>query len=231
MTSQATNSTLGNSRMSRIFTVTATDAQYSNAIDSVTSTALGLSMPNQTISFVASTQAAGLGIWRIISSQTNLIKRQGFCSIAGYSNPAECQIAPYKVQPDDLFQVYTLPLDATANQSNVLALVTSNRGREAFVANDVVDATATSLTSILSGLGAGDLLFGSTITRVEVQQEQGGFLGSLRFIDPAGGTNWVGYGSQRLPTAGGQSNLTNGVFNVSIPMQKGAKMQVMVTTA
>jgi hypothetical protein len=231
MTTQATNATIGNSRMSRIFTATSTDGQYNNQNDSVTSTAIGLSMPNQTISFVAATHAAGNAIWRIISSQTNLIKRQGFCSLAGYSNPAECQIAPYKVQPDDLFQVYTLAVDATANESNVLALVTSNRGREAFVANNVADATATNLTSILSGLGAGDLLFGATISRVEVQEEQGGSLGSLIFTDAAGGIQFTGYGSQRMPTAGGQSNLTNGVFNVSMPVQKGWKMQVKVTSA
>ena len=231
MTSNQTNTTIGNSRMSRVFSVNATDGVYSNAIDSTTSTALGLTMPNQIISFVAATQAGGLGIWRIIDSQTNLIKRQGFCSIAGYSNPAECQIPAYKVQPSDIYQVYTLAVDATANESNVLALITSNRGREAFVATNVQDATATSMTSLISGLGVGDLLFGSTISKVEVQQEQAGSLGSISFIDAAGGTQYTGYGSQRLPTAGGQSNLTNGVFNVSMAVQKGWALKVKATSA
>ena len=63
MTSQESNTTIGNMNMSRIFNVTATDGQYNNADDTITSTSIGLSIPNQTITFVASTYAAGCSVW------------------------------------------------------------------------------------------------------------------------------------------------------------------------
>lgn len=231
MTTQASNSTIGNSSVSRVFNVTATDGQYNNATDTVSSTALGLALPNVTIDFIQSTYAAGVGVWRIISSQTNVIKRQGFMSQTAYSNPSEGMIAPYRIQSDDLFQVYTDIADATANQSTVLALITSSAGQEAFSGTDIVDATASPLTSIISGLGVGDLLFGQTITQVAVQEESAGTLGNITFLDASGGTQYTAYGTARLPTAGGQSNLTNGVFNVKIAVQKGWALKVKVTSA
>lgn len=231
MSTQATTSSIGNNSVSRIFSVTGTDGAYSNATDTASSTALGLALPGVTINYVQSTYAAGLGVWRIISSQTNVIKRQGFMSQVGYSNPSEGMIPAYTIQSDDLFQVYTDIADATANQSTVLALVTSSAGVEAFTATNIVDATSTALTSLISGLGVGDLLFGKTVQQVAVQEEDGGTLSNITFIDAAGGTQYTGFGSRRLPTAGGQSNLTNGVFNVSIPVQKGWALKVKVTTA
>jgi len=217
--------------VSRIFTVTGTDGTYSNATDTVSSTALGLALPGVTINLIQSTYAAGVGVWRIISSQTNVIKRQGFMSVAGYADPSEGMIPPYRIQSDDLFQVYTDIADANPNQSTVLALITSSAGVEAFTATSIPDATSISLTSLISGLGVGDLLFGKTVTQVAIQQEDGGSLGNITFIDAAGGTQYSGYGTHRLPTAGGQSNLTNGVFNVSIPVQKGWSLKVKVTSA
>ena len=217
--------------MSRIFTATATDQSWTNTTDSVTTTAIGLALPNQVINFIQGTYAAGQGIYRIISSTTNAIKRIGFMSKSGYSNQAECMIPAYRIAPDDLLQVYTDIADATANQSNVLALITSSRGVEPFYANNVVDATATELKSLTSNLGIGDLLFGATVTRIAVQEEDAGFLGNITIVDAASGTQFTGYGSQRLPTAGGQSNLTNGVFNVSIGVQKGWTLNCKVTTA
>ena len=74
-------------------------------------------------------------------------------------------------------------------------------------------------------------MFGSTISKVEVQQEQAGSLGSIIFIDAAGGTQFTGYGTQRMPTAGGQSNLINGSFNLNMPVQKGWALKVKVTSA
>ena len=231
MSTQASNSTVGNASMSRIFNVTATDQQYNNTLDTVSSTALGLAMPGQVITFIQSNYAAGVGVWRIISSQTNQIKRQGFMSVAGYSNPNECQITPYKVQPDDLFQVYTDIADATTDQSTVLALITSSRGVEAFTATNIADSTATNLTSLISGLGLGDLLFGSTVTQIAVQEEDGGTLSNIQIVDAAGGTQFTGYGTHRMPTAGGQSNLNNGVFNVSFGVEKGWNLKVATISA
>ena len=231
MTTQTTTSTVGNGTMSRVFTATSTDGTYTNQTDSITSTALGLAMPNQVIDHVCSKYTAGSGLWRIISSQTNVIKRQGFMNLAGFTAYDECRIQPYKVQPDDLFQCYTVAVDATANQSNVLSLITSNRGQEAFGAVDVPDASATSITSLISGLALGDLLFGATVSNVSVQIEDGGNLGDITFVDAAGGSQATYYGNRRVPTAGGLSTLMDGNFPVRQPVQKGWLLKVNCTSA
>ena len=221
MTTVATTAAIGNPRMSRVFSATSTDGIYNNQNDSVTSTAIGLSMPNQTITYIQATQATGLGVWRIISSTTNQIVRQGFTSKTGYTCPASNQIAPLAIKSDYLFQVYPLADDATADESNVLALITSSRGVEAFVSLNTPDSTPTELTALISGLGVGDLLFGATMSDVAIQGEAGMFLTNITVLDAASGTVMTQTGSVRLPTAGGKSALTNGVFNMSIPLQKG----------
>ena len=231
MTTVATSAVIGNPRMSRIFSATSTDGIYNNQNDSVTSTAIGLSMPNQTITMVQASQATGLGVWRIMSSTTNQIYRQGFTNKTGYTEPADCMIQPLSIKSDMLFQVYTLADDATANESNALAFITSNRGVEAFYATNIADSTATELKSLLSGLGVGDLLFGATMSQVSVQGEAGMFLTSISVLDAASGTVMTSYGSTRLPTAGGKSALTNGVFNVSIPLQKGFVLKATTVSA
>ncbi len=226
MSTVATTAVIGNPRMSRVFSATVTDSGgYTNLDDSVTSTAIGLSMPNQTITYIQASQATGLGIWRIISSTTNQIIRQGFTAKTGYTCPASSQIAPLAIKSDYLFQVYTLADDATADESNVLALITSSRGVEAFVSLNTPDSTPTELTALISGLGVGDLLFGATMTNVAIQGEAGMFLTNITVLDAASGTVMTQSGSVRLPTAGGKSALTNGVFNMNVPLLKGFKLQ------
>ena len=225
MTTVATSAVIGHARMSRVFSATSTDGQYNNQNDSVTETAIGLSMPNQTITYIQASQATGLGVWRIISSTTNQIVRQGFTSKTGYTCPASNMIAPLAIKSDYLFQVYTLADSAEPNQSNALALITSNRGVEAFVATDIPDSTDIQLTALISGLGVGDLLFGATMSNVAIQGEAGMFLTNITVLDAASGTVMTQTGSVRLPTAGGKSAMTNGVFNMSIPLLKGFKLQ------
>ena len=231
MTTQAVAASIGNPNMSRLFSATATDGQYNNLNDTVTSTAIGLSMPGKTINYVCATVTAGVGIWRIISSQTNRIFAQGFTSQITYVDPVECQISPLAIQPDMLFQIYCQPVDATAQQTNSVALVTSTRGVEAFFKTDVPDGTATELVSVISGLGVGDLLFGSTIKNVRVQLEGGATLTSISFIDASGGTQYTGYGSTRLPDAGGSSTHYNGDYLLNIPVQKGWKLNETTVSA
>ena len=231
MTTQATNTTLGNAQISRSFTNTNTDGAYGNTTDSVSAVSAGLSMPNVTITYVCSTMTAGCGTWRILNTTTNKIMRQGLMQIASYVDYEACQIPAYRLQNDDVFQVFTYALDATANQSNVIALVTSTRGVEAFGATDVVDSTSTALTSLVSGLGMGDLLFGNTITNVDVQQESGGSLNRITIKRADGGTQWIGFGNFRLPTAGGTSTMTNGDFPMSIGVSQGWALECTVATA
>jgi hypothetical protein len=231
LTIQSVSAIIGNPSMTRVFSATATDGIYNNLNDSVTSTNLGLTMPNRSINYVCATMTEGCGIWRIISSQTNQIYRQGFCSKVGFVDPAECMIPALTVMPDMLFQIYTLSLDGTALQSNSLGIITTNRGREAFIAEGSIDAIPKEFTSLLSGLGVGDLLFGTTMSRVEVAVESGASLTSIILVDASGGTQYTGYGSTKLPTAGATSGHTNGDFITAIPLKKGFVLNLVTTTA
>ena len=231
MTTQAVAASIGNPNMTRLFSATATDGQYNNLNDTVTSTAIGLSMPGRQVNYVCATITAGVGLWRIISSQTNQIFRQGFTSQVGFVDPTACMIQPIQIQPDMLFQIYCLPVDGTAQQTNNVALVTSNRGVEAFRAVDVADNTFTELVSIISGLGVGDLLFGANIGNVRVQSEGGAALTSIAFVDASSGTQYTGYGSTRLPDAGGTSTMFNGDYALSIPVQKGWVLNLKTVSA
>jgi hypothetical protein len=226
-----TTSVVGNPTMSRVFSAASVDSTYSNQTDSVTGTAIGLSMPGQTISYICATTASGTGLWRIISSTSNKIHRQGFLSKTGYVDESECKITPLTIQPDMLFQCYVQPDDATANESNMVALVYSNRGVEAFQATNATDTVNAPLVSIISGLGVGNLLFGATITKIEVAGEFGMALNNITVIDAASGTQYTGYGGYRLPTAGGTSTQTNGVFPMNIRVEKGWVVNCNVTTA
>jgi len=231
LTTQAVAASIGSPNMSRLFSATATDGQYNNLNGTITSTALGLTMPGRTINYVCATITAGCGLWRIISSQTNKIYRQGFTSQVTYVDPSACMITPLAIQPDMIFQIFSLAVDATAQQTNSVAIVTSNRGQEAFFKTDVPDNTATEMVSVISGLGIGDLLFGSTIQRVCVQLEGGAALTSVSFIDASGGTQYTGYGSYRLPDAGGTSTMKNASFALAIPVQKGWKLKETTVSA
>jgi len=227
----ATTSTIGNPTMTRVFSAASTEQVYSNQNDSITSTAIGLSMPGQVVSYVCATVASGTGLWRIISSTTNKIHRQGFCSKTGYVDNSECMITPLTIQSDMLFQIYAQPDNSTANQSNLVALVYTERGVEAFQAKGAVDGANTPLVSIISDLGVGNLLFGATVSKIEVAGEFGMALTNVNVVDAAGGTKYTCYGKYRLPTAGGTSTKLNGSFPMAIRVQKGWIVNTNVTTA
>jgi hypothetical protein len=217
----ATTSVIGNPSFSRVFSATSIDSVYTNQNDSVTTTAIGLSMPNAIVSYVCSTTAAGTGLWRIISSTTNMIHRQGIVSKTGFVCPSECMITPLAIKSDMLFQIYVQPDSLDPGTTNSVALVYSNRGVEAFQCVASVDATATPLVSVISGLGVGNLLFGANISKIEVATDFNAALTDITVIDATSGTQFTGYGSVRLPTAGGKSTQTNGVFPMNITVQKG----------
>ena len=227
----ATTSVIGNQSFSRVFSASSTDSQYFNQNDSVTGTAIGLSMPNATINYVCSTTAAGTGLWRIISSTTNMIHRQGIVSKTGFVEPSECMIAPLVIKSDMLFQIYVQPDATLLGETNSVALVYSNRGVEAFQCVASVDDTPTPLVSVISGLGVGNLLFGASISKIEVACDADAALNNITVIDATSGTQFTGYGNVRLPTAGGTSTQTNGVFPMAITVQKGWVVNIDTTSA
>jgi len=217
--------------MSRLFTATSTDQAYTNQTETISSSSLGLSMAGVTITSVQSNYAAGIGTWRIIDQSSNQIKRMGFMSLTGYNIPAESQIMPYTIQPGDLLECYVDIADTTSNQSTVLAIVNFGNTQEIFTATNVVDATSTALNSLLGGLSLGDVAFGKVVSRIAISEEDGGSLSNLTLTDAAGGVAYTAFGTRRLPTAGGVSNLTNGIFNCMIPIAKGWVLKVKVSSA
>jgi hypothetical protein len=220
MTTQAVSCIVGNSRMSRVFTATSTDNSYTNLTDSVTTTAIGLTLSGQTINYLCGTYESGAAIGRIISSQTNKVKVQFICSQVNYVDPSECAIAPYVVAPDDLLQIYSVVVNGAANTTNVLGLITSNRGVEPFTAT-ATDATLTPMTSIISGLGLGDLLFGATLQNVAISCEDNAQLTNITLVNAASGTDMTQQGSVRGATVGAMSLSMNGNFSMAYPIQKG----------
>ncbi len=218
--------------MTRVFSNAAgQDGSFSQNLDSVTGTAIGLTMPGQTINYICATVANGLGLFRIIDSQSNKIYVQGICSETSYVDPAECRIPNLIVRPSMILQVYSLATDSSALESNSLGLVTTNRGVEAFICQNSIDGVAKEFTSIISGLGVGNLLFGSTLQRVQVAVEKSAFLTGITVVDASGGTQYTGRGSTKLPTAGATSTQVNGDFPCAITLTKGFTLNLITKTA
>ena len=232
MTTRTANIALGNNRMSKIFTGTATDGSWTNLQDSLSSSNLGILIPNATINRAVGTYAGGLGAYRIINAQTLAVSRRGWLAKEGYSCYASGAITPHRVMPNEIVQAYTQPLDATANQSNVLAWVHTTKGSELYEAKDVVDATATEMKTALQDQTLGDAGFSSTLTSLSFQVEDGGQLLMVQIFDSAGGVVWSQVGNFRMPSAGGTSAYYNfDAKGLGIQIGKGFSMKVSVMTA
>ena len=134
--------------------------------------------------------------------------------------------------PNEIVQAYTQPLDATANQSNVLAWVHTTKGTELYEAKDVVDATATEIKTALQDQSLGDAGFNSTLTGLSFQVEDGGQLFAVQIFDSAGGLVWSQSGNFRMPSAGGTSAYYNfDASGLGVQIGKGFTMKVAVKSA
>jgi hypothetical protein len=232
MTTQTANIVLSNNSMSKIFSGTATDGSWTNLQDTLSATNLGILIPNAMINRAVGGYTGGLGAFRIQDAQTLQVSRRGWLSKDGYACYSSGAIAPHRVKPNEIIQVYTQPLDATANQSNVLAWVHTTKGTELYEAMDVVDATATEIKSALQSQSLGDAGFGSTLTGLSFQVEDGGQLYLVQIFDSAGGIVWSQLGNFRMPTAGGTSAYYNfDAKGLGIAIGKGFTMKVTVKTA
>jgi len=206
--------------MSRSFSVTATDGQYNNAISSA-SQQLGLELPNQTITFIQVAVAAGsTGTWKILDSRTLQTRRQGLTYITQFGCMMEAQIMPYVIQPQDVLQVYTNST-AADNKNNAIGLITTTGGQEPFGFLAADDGSATAVTNLLTSQTVGDWAFGTSITAIEFQVDQGHTVQEVTVVDQTGGQVMLLYGSTRLPTDGGKSILYNIKSRTALPIQKG----------
>ena len=211
MSTQAVTAIVGNSRMSKGFSVTATDGQWDGNImvDDIGSNPIGILIPGTTIDKVCVQYTAGWSAWRIIDSNTMVVKRRGLGALASYTDNQYCAIQPYTIQKTDTLQVFSMAVDATANQSNVMAWIQAAGSTELYYGTDIADSTATAITTAVNQQGVGDSIFGSTIQSITAQAEDGATITNVQLYDQAGGLVYQAYGTKRGLNPGSRSNYFN----------------------
>lgn len=235
MSTQTILATVSSPTMARQFTDTATDGVVfttNNLLDVNAAQNLGILIPGQMINNIQMTYGtSGLAQWRIINSQNQMVARQGWASKTPLCVPADCNIAPYTVAPTDLLQVFCKIINATSNDTEVMAWVTTSGGVESFQVTTAEDNTLTAMTNSITGQSLGDWSFGKTLTGIELACEDNAFCIEVAIIDQTGSKVWTGKGSTRLPTAGGSSLYTNFKMPMGIPISKGYALQVSTVTS
>ena len=229
MSTQAVTCTIGGPSIQKNFTLTATDGQWSNLTDSVSSSDLGIVMPNQPINKMSANYAAGAMLVRISSRTTLVQKRFGIGSKTGLTDPSGVSIPGYTIQSDDLVEAYPVAVNTTANDSEVLAWVHTSKGTEAYSCTTTSDNTATDLTTILTSDNLGEAAWGASLNGFSIQCEDGATLNSVSFVNADGGTQWVAYGTVRDGVGNCFTNMD--MSGLGIAIERGSKIQVAVTTA
>jgi len=226
-------STVGNGKMSKVFSATVADEAWKNMQDTLSNTNLGILIPRAVVNNVqTSSDGTGCLAWRIQNAQTLRVSRRGWGSKAPYNCYSSTMIQPHTIQPDEIIQYYSLAADATANQSSALAWVHTTKGTELYQAKDIADNTATAMTTSLQDQTLGDAAFNSVLTGFSVQAEEGAQVKKVEFIDSAGGVVLTIDGNVRMPTAGGTSMYYNlEAKGLSLPITKGFTMKVTTVTA
>ena len=228
MTTQGTQVTVGNQRMSKIFTLTATDGQWDGNVltDSISSQSIGILIPNTPINYAAAEYEAGGMAWRLQNAQTLLVKSRGFANASGLDCFESQQIPPVTVGQNDILTVYPVAAGA-ATKTNTLAWIQTSKSTELFRAMEAADNTATAMTSAVNSQTLGDLFFGSTLQRVWVQVQDGAALNYVDIVDEMGGVVMTLQGGKRGAVLGAKSNQYNlYALNLGIPIGKGWSIRV-----
>jgi hypothetical protein len=207
MTTQTVEAVIANNTMSKVFSKSCTDGQWdgNTLTDTLSTQQLGIIMPNVTVNRVQCRYASGLAAWRIQNAATLTFQRWGFgvpANTACYSSQA---IAPYRINPNDIFTVYPLPTDDDAGQANVAAWVQTSKGVELFSAENVQTGLATALTTVVNGQSLGDSMFNSTLQSVLIQVEDGAALTKVEIVDNQGGIVMTLQGGVRGANGGAMS--------------------------
>jgi len=234
MTTQGIQATVSNARMGKIFSKTATDDQWdgNTLTDTLSTQQIGILMPGTTINRVQLQYEGGLCAYRIQNSQSLVFSRWGFGTKNDLACYASSAISPYTINPNDILTVYPLPIDATANESNVLAWVQTSKGVELFEAKGVVNATPTAMKTVVNEMTLGDSMFNSTLFSIHVQAEDLSTVDSIEIIDNSGGTVLTLFGGVRGGVPGAMSQIYNlKADGMSVPIGKGFSLRITTTTA
>jgi len=219
--------------MGKVFTKSdATDGQWdSNTLtDSLSSQQLGILMPNTVITSVQCQYTAGLSAWRIQNSANLTFQRWGFGVKDGLACYQSQSIAPYRINPNDIFTVYPLAVNGAVDTTSTLAWVHTSKGVELFSSVSLND-TATPMTTVVNGQSLGDSMFNSTLRSIHVQAEDGATVDSVEIIDNSGGTVLTLYGGVRGNTAGAMSLEFNlEATGLATMIGKGYALKITTTT-
>jgi len=233
LTSQNVQATISNGAMGKVFTKSdATDGQWdSNTLtDSLSSQQLGILMPNTVITSVQCQYTAGLSAWRIQNSANLTFQRWGFGVKDGLACYQSQSIAPYRINPNDIFTVYPLAVNGAVDTTSTLAWVHTSKGVELFSSVSLND-TATPMTTVVNGQSLGDSMFNSTLRSIHVQAEDGATVDSVEIIDNSGGTVLTLYGGVRGNTAGAMSLEFNlEATGLATMIGKGYALKITTTT-
>jgi len=234
MTDQVVKAAIANPRIGKIFSATATDDQWdgNTLLDTISNQQIGILMPNTTINRVECQYTGGLSAWRIQNSATLTFQRWGFGVKDGFACYSSSKIAPYTINPNDIFVVHPLPVDGAATKTNVMAWVQTTKGVELFEAKGVADATATAMTTVVNDQSLGDSMFNSTLSSIMVQAEDGATVDQIEIIDNSGGVVTTIFGGTRGDSLGAMSLEYNlHAENLAVPIGKGFSLKVTTTTA
>ena len=234
MTTQDVTATVGNPRMGKIFSKSATDGQWdgNTLTDTLSTQQIGILMPGTSINRVQLQYAGGLCAYRIQNSATLTYARWGFGVKDGFACYESSAIQPYTINPNDILTVYPLAVDADPLQSNVMAWVQTSKGVELFSAVDAPNGAATAMTTVVNAQSLGDSMFNSTLSSIHVQAEDGATVDQVEIIDNSGGTVMTLYGSVRGGSAGAMSlNYNLKADGLAVPIGKGFSLKVTTTTA
>lgn len=232
MTTQTCIAFVGNKMMSRSYSLSATDGKFegNNLVSVNANQQLGLEQTGINIDFLSMNYTGGGCLWRIQNSNTLKTERYGFASKAGYVCHSETKIPSYTIKSTDLLQVYPVAVNSTSGDTEVLGWVMTSRGVEPFGCTTSDNGVLTDTASLISGLSLGDYAFGSTLSKVCFQAEDGASLFSIAIIDATGGTVYQQTGNVRSPTAGSTNTQMNIEADLNIKIEKGWKLQVAVTS-
>ena len=220
--------------MGKVFSKNATDDIWdgNTLTDTISGQQVGILMPNTTISQVQCQYTGGLVAWRIQNAQSLVFNRWGFGSKDGLACFESSRIAPYNINPNDIFTVYPLPVDGTATQTNVLAWIQTTKGVELFEAKGVVDGVPTAMKTVVNDQTLGDSMFNSTLGSICVQAEDGATVDEVTIIDNSGGVVLTLFGGVRGDTLGAMSLYKNlNADSLAVPIGKGFQIKVQTTSA
>ena len=234
MTTQSVSCTTGNPSMSKVFSDSATNNIWSGNVmlDTIASQSIGILIPNSTLTFMQPSYEAGCMAYRLQNAQTLAVSNFGFGVKGSQENFSLSRINPVRVNPNDILTAYPMPVHATPAVSNALAWVTTSKGVELFSSPTagLPNGVATAMITAVNNQTLGDAFFGSRLSSIVIQLEDGALCDSIQIIDEMGGVVMTIQGGYRGLSPSSESNTYNlSVSGLNVTIGKGWSFKVVAT--